>query len=166
MIRIILLSCLLWAAPVFAVSKVGGGTLWNPEVGFSSLLPDALTKYTIFSNDAVRGEGPPVFDGKGMVPQAQEVNVFMLPVEQPAWGFVDDPAVFRHHFTQKGWTEYSHADPCVIIFRKQGPSFVTFIMNWGLGYGIMVNSNLVEANQESAKKIVDTLTRTMECKWK
>lgn len=167
MIRILLLGgLLLGAASSFAVSRVGGGVLWNPAVGFQSDLPTSLNRYFVASDDSVRGEGTPVFDGRSNALRPQVLFVFMLNNEQPIWGGVDDRQLFIDYYLQKGWTAYPHPDTCVLAFRKITASSVTYVLNWGQGNGIIVNTDLFTINQASAKKIVDTLVRTGACQWK
>lgn len=167
MIRILLLGgLLLGAASSFAVSRVGGGVLWNPAVGFQSELPETLTRYYVGTDDSVRGEGAPVFDGRTSSMSPQVLYVFMLNNEQPIWGGIDDRQIFIDYYLQKGWSTYPHPDPCVLAFRKITASSVTYVLHWGQGNGIIVNTDLVTINQASAKKIVDTLVRTGMCLWK
>ncbi len=167
MIRSLLLGCLLLgAASSFAVSRVGGGVLWNPDVGFQSALPESLNRYYIGGDDSVRGEGAPVLDSRSSRLEPQVVYVFILANEQPIWSGVEDRQVFIDYFLRRGWTAYAHPDSCVVAFRKETASSVTYALNWGKGQGILVNTNLVPINQASGKKIVDTLVRTGPCLWK
>lgn len=167
MIRLLFFGCLLLgAASSFAVSRVGGGVLWNPDVGFRSALPETLTRYYIAGNNSVRGEGAPVFDSRSSQLQPQVLYVFMLSNEQPVWSGVDDRQIFADYYLRKGWSPYPHADSCVVAFRKESGNSVTYALNWGMGNGILVNTTLIAINQASARKIVDTLVRTGPCLWK
>lgn len=163
--KLLFLGLLTWAAGASAVSKVGGGTLWNPEVGFSTSIAPQFNRFNISSNDNVVARGRPILDGRNnLVPQA--LYVFMLHNEQPFWVGKTDRAAFADYYLASGWTQIPHRQPCVEIWRKVFPESATWILSWGGGYGILVSTTRVLPNLEAAEKTVNDLLLTMDCQWK
>ncbi len=167
MIQIILCGGLIfWAAASHAVSRVGPGTLWNPEIGFTTTTPANLTRYQIANNDNVRGDGNMILDHRTGGLQPQFMFVYMLKNEQPVWVGLTDREQFRQHYLRYGWVEFAHPEACVQALKKDNGQSVSYILSWGLGQGVLISTSTLPQNLRAAQSTVMDLRLTGVCGWK
>jgi len=139
---------LLWASAAMAVSKVGGGTLSNEEVGFLFNIPHGYDRFSISSNQDVRMDGEPVFRAGVLEPRF--IMTYLLANEAPHLATTDRKK-FRDMFIAHYWLDQTKLGSCVEHWVKVNGNSVTRILSWGDGRGVILTTLLGnEADVRSA----------------
>src|SRR4051794_4521088 len=96
---------LLWTSAALAVSRVGGGTMSNTDIGLKSLNVQAQFQRNpmVYSDDSVRLNGPLLLGGGSSSPTPQMIRIFMLQAEIPEVAGVTDRMQFANILTARGW---------------------------------------------------------------
>jgi hypothetical protein len=149
-----------------AVSRVGGGTLSNSDMMFSTPVPTKFKATVLSDNGDVRMEGPRSISlGSGLPVGRQTIQIFMLSNERPELANVTDRLQIKSVFNSQGWTRMHHPLACVEWFEKDSDNGLTSTLLWGAGHGVIftgsMTSDTVQAIGELSRQLVNG-----DCGWK
>lgn len=161
-LNLIVSGLLLWTPPTWAVSKVGGGTLSNEDVGFYCSIPLGYQTFYVAPDQDVKMDAPHGGRGSFVIPRFLVAH--MLENEQPEWVGKTDASEFANHFAAAGWTRVPHVEPCVEQWEKPGTGALTRVLSWGDGRGVIF---VGPSQYNDVRQIADSLRLVPgACSWK